>query len=103
MKLQRLIAASAVASFALVPATNAQNTQGPLPQPAPMSSEAQPLQPGGTADTATRSRLARLGSVVGIDGGLVVVTALGLVAISNNNDPGNATTSTTSTTSTSST
>jgi hypothetical protein len=103
MRLQRLIALTAVASFALAPVTNAQNTQGPLPQPQPMSGEAQPLQPGGTADTATRSRLARLGSVVGIDGGLFIVTALGLVAISNNNDPSSTPTTTPSTTSTAST
>lgn len=103
MKLQRLIALSALAGVALLPVANAQNTQGPLPPPAPISSEPQPLQPGGMADAATRGRFARLGSVVGLSGGLFVVTALGLVAISNNKDPSNPTTSTTSTTSTSGT
>jgi len=103
MKLLRLIALSALTTVVLAPVTHAQNTQGPLPQPAPMPGTAQPLQPGGTADAATRSRLSRLGSIIGIDGSLFIVTALGLVAIAHNTDPSNATTSTTSTTSTSGT
>ena len=103
MKLQRLLVLSAMASLALAPVTNAQNTQGPLPKPAPIPGTAQPLPPGGPADTSGLGRLRRLGSIVGIDGGLFVVTVLGLIAITNNNDPANATTPTTSTTSTSGT
>ena len=103
MKLQRLIALSVLALFELAPATNAQNTQGPLPQPGPMPTTPQPLQPGGTVDAATRSRLSRLGSVIGIDGSLFIVTALGLIAITHNTDPSDSTTSATSTTSTAST
>ena len=103
MKLQRLLVLSAMASLALAPVTNAQSTQGPLPRPGPMPGTAQPLPPGGPADTSGLGRLRRIGSVVGIDGGLFIVTVLGLVAITNNNDPANPTPSTNPTTSTSST
>ena len=101
MKLRHLVVFTAVASFAFAP-IYAQNSQGPLPPPTPTTQEP-PLQPGGTVDTATKSRLGKIGSIVGIDGGLFVLTALGLVAISNNNDvsaPSTTSTSTTSTTST---
>ena len=103
MRLQRLIALSALPLIVLTSVGNAQNTQGPLPQPGQQAPSPGPLQPGGTADTATRSRLSRLGSIIGIDGSLFVVTALGLVALNHNNDPSESTTSTTSTTSTSGT
>lgn len=103
MRFQRLLALSAFSLVVIGTVADAQNTQGPLPQPGPMTTTPGPLQPGGTADTTTRSRLSRIGSVIGIDGGLFVLTALGLVAITRNTDSTTAPSTTNPTTSTSST